>query len=51
MKTTTFKVWQGNSDGGELKTYEVEVDQGYVVLDAIHRIPVSYTHLTLPTKA
>ena len=38
MKTTTFKVWQGNSDGGELKTYEVEVDQGYVVLDAIHRI-------------
>ena len=38
MKTTTFKVWQGNSDGGELKTYEVEVAQGYVVLDAIHRI-------------
>ena len=38
MKTATFKVWQGNSDGGELETYEVEVDQGYVVLDAIHRI-------------
>ena len=38
MKTATFKVWQGNSDGGELKTYEVELDQGYVVLDAIHRI-------------
>ena len=33
MKTATFKVWQGNCDGGELKTYEVEVDQGYVVLD------------------
>ena len=27
MKTATFKVWQGNSDEGELKTYEVEVDQ------------------------
>ena len=38
MATTTFKVWRGDSDGGDLQTYEVEVDHGYVVLDAIHRI-------------
>ena len=34
----TFHVWRGDCDGGEFKSYEVEVDPGMVVLDVIHRI-------------
>ncbi|GAA0604567.1 succinate dehydrogenase/fumarate reductase iron-sulfur subunit [Sporichthya brevicatena] len=33
-----FKVWRGNSEGGELKDYTVEVNEGEVVLDIIFRI-------------
>ncbi|MBM4183778.1 MAG: succinate dehydrogenase/fumarate reductase iron-sulfur subunit [Gemmatimonadetes bacterium] len=33
-----FQVWRGNSSGGELKSYQVDVGPGYVVLDAIHQI-------------
>ncbi len=38
MKTATFKVWCGTSEGGDFRSYDVELDQGYVVLDAIHQI-------------
>jgi succinate dehydrogenase / fumarate reductase iron-sulfur subunit len=38
MAKTEFKVWRGNSSGGELKSYQVDVGPGYVVLDAIHQI-------------
>jgi succinate dehydrogenase / fumarate reductase iron-sulfur subunit len=38
MATATFKVWRGNQDGGDFGTYEVELEPGYVVLDAIHQI-------------
>ncbi|HET7305083.1 MAG TPA: succinate dehydrogenase/fumarate reductase iron-sulfur subunit, partial [Segeticoccus sp.] len=34
----TFRVWRGDSDGGELTDYTVEVNEGEVVLDAIHRL-------------
>jgi len=33
-----FRVWRGDSTGGEFKDYPVEVDEGMVVLDVIHRI-------------
>jgi succinate dehydrogenase / fumarate reductase, iron-sulfur subunit len=33
-----FEVWRGGREGGELKTYETEVSEGMVVLDAIHQI-------------
>jgi succinate dehydrogenase / fumarate reductase iron-sulfur subunit len=33
-----FRVWRGDSDGGDLKDYEVEVNEGEVVLDVIHRL-------------
>ena len=33
-----FKIWRGNSEGGEFKTYSVKLEQGMVVLDALHRI-------------
>jgi succinate dehydrogenase / fumarate reductase iron-sulfur subunit len=33
-----FRVWRGDADGGELKDHTVEVNEGEVVLDIIHRI-------------
>ena len=34
----TFKVWRGDSQGGDFRDYKVDVDEGMVVLDVIHRI-------------
>jgi succinate dehydrogenase / fumarate reductase iron-sulfur subunit len=33
-----FRVWRGNAEGGELVDYTVEVKEGEVVLDIIHRL-------------
>jgi succinate dehydrogenase / fumarate reductase, iron-sulfur subunit len=33
-----FKVWRGDASGGELRDYTVEVNEGEVVLDVIHRV-------------
>ncbi|GAA0539098.1 succinate dehydrogenase/fumarate reductase iron-sulfur subunit [Saccharopolyspora subtropica] len=33
-----FRVWRGSADGGELRDYTVEVNEGEVVLDIIHRL-------------
>jgi succinate dehydrogenase iron-sulfur subunit len=33
-----FRVWRGNADGGALVDYTVEVNEGEVVLDIIHRL-------------
>jgi succinate dehydrogenase / fumarate reductase iron-sulfur subunit len=33
-----FKVWRGDADGGDLEDYVVEVNEGEVVLDIIHRL-------------
>jgi len=33
-----FKVWRGDGDGGELVDFKVEVNEGEVVLDVIHRL-------------
>jgi succinate dehydrogenase / fumarate reductase iron-sulfur subunit len=33
-----FRIWRGNADAGELADYTVEVNEGEVVLDIIHRI-------------
>jgi succinate dehydrogenase / fumarate reductase iron-sulfur subunit len=33
-----FRVWRGNADGGDLVDYDVEVNEGEVVLDVIHRL-------------
>jgi len=38
MSKRTFKVWRGDANGGEFKTFEVAVDPGMVVLDVLHRI-------------
>ena len=36
--TRTFRVWRGDSTGGDFQTFEQRVDEGMVVLDALHRI-------------
>ncbi|GAA0623166.1 succinate dehydrogenase/fumarate reductase iron-sulfur subunit [Kribbella sandramycini] len=33
-----FRVWRGDAEGGDLQDYEVEVNEGEVVLDVIHRL-------------
>ncbi|MGY1603543.1 succinate dehydrogenase/fumarate reductase iron-sulfur subunit [Geodermatophilus sp. SYSU D00815] len=34
----TFRVWRGDASGGELRDYTVQVNEGEVVLDIIHRL-------------
>ena len=34
----TFKIWRGNANGGEFRSYETECSEGMVVLDAVHDI-------------
>ncbi len=38
MTERTFRIWRGDENGGEFKTYRQTVDEGMVVLDVIHRI-------------
>ena len=33
-----FRVWRGDDSGGDLRDYTVEVNEGEVVLDIIHRL-------------
>jgi succinate dehydrogenase / fumarate reductase iron-sulfur subunit len=34
----SLRVWRGDQSGGELRDYTVEVEEGMVVLDALHRL-------------
>jgi succinate dehydrogenase iron-sulfur subunit len=38
MPERSFKIWRGDSKGGQFVDYKVTVDEGMVVLDVIHRI-------------
>jgi len=38
MSERNFKIWRGDSNGGDFVSYKVIVDTGMVVLDVIHRI-------------
>ncbi len=38
MSNVHMKVYRGNSEGGELKDYNVEAEEGMVVLDVVHKI-------------
>ena len=33
-----FRIWRGDSGGGSFQDYRTEIDDGMVVLDAVHRI-------------
>ena len=38
MPQATFKIWRGDSSGGDYQTYETEYSEGMVVLDVVHKI-------------
>ncbi len=38
VATTTFKIWRGTAEKGEMVDYQTDVTEGMVVLDAIHQI-------------
>ena len=38
-----MRVWRGDEGGGELQDYAVEVNEGEVVLDIIHRLQQTQT--------
>ena len=39
-----FNIWRGDTEIGEFKTYSIKLEQGMVVLDAIHRIQAEYSN-------
>ena len=39
-----FKIWRGDSRQGKFKNYSVQLEQGMVVLDAIHRVQVEHAN-------
>jgi succinate dehydrogenase / fumarate reductase, iron-sulfur subunit len=44
MASATFRIWRGDSSGGEFKDYATEVTPGMVVLDAVHDIQATQAH-------
>jgi len=38
MPSATFKLWRGGAEDGHFETYSTEIDDGMVVLDAVHQI-------------
>jgi succinate dehydrogenase / fumarate reductase iron-sulfur subunit len=36
--TRHFRVWRGDQQGGDLRDYQIQVNEGEVVLDVIHRL-------------
>ena len=38
MSKRKFRIWRGNAQGGDFVDYNVDLEPGMVVLDAIHRI-------------
>ncbi|WP_159945592.1 MULTISPECIES: succinate dehydrogenase/fumarate reductase iron-sulfur subunit [unclassified Nocardiopsis] len=43
MSERVFRVWRGSGDGGGLAEYRVEVNEGEVVLDVLHRLQATQT--------
>jgi succinate dehydrogenase / fumarate reductase, iron-sulfur subunit len=38
MAVQKFKIWRGDKNGGKLVDYQIDVTEGMVVLDVVHRI-------------
>ena len=43
-QTATFRVWRGDAQGGEFRSYPSHVSEGMVVLDAVHQIQAQQAH-------
>ena len=37
-----FKIWRGDQKSGEFISYSIDIDEGMVVLDSLHKIQVKY---------
>ena len=44
MLERKFNIWRGDAERGEFNTYSIKLEQGMVVLDAIHRIQVEHSN-------
>jgi succinate dehydrogenase / fumarate reductase iron-sulfur subunit len=44
MSTTKLRIWRGDASGGEFKEYETKLDEGMVVLDAVHQVQAEDAH-------
>jgi succinate dehydrogenase iron-sulfur subunit len=44
MATATFRIWRGDGQTGRLQDYTTRVEEGMVVLDAVHRIQAEQAH-------
>lgn len=42
QSTRTFKLWRGDSKGGDFVEYKIKPDVGMVILDVIHRIQAEH---------
>ena len=42
--TATFSIWRGDKNSAGFRDYKVEVSEGMVVLDAVHRIQAEQAH-------
>src|SRR5256885_14701753 len=38
MATARFRIWRGERGKGEFKDYDTKIEEGMVVLDAVHQI-------------
>ena len=44
MATATFSIWRGDRNNAAFRDYQIEVSEGMVVLDAVHRIQAEQAH-------
>ena len=44
MSKQTIRVWRGNAETGDFVNYSIEVDEGMVVLDVLHRIQAHHAN-------
>ena len=44
MATVTFNIWRGDTGGGRFETYNTEISEGMVVLDAVHQIQAEHAN-------
>ena len=42
MRSATFRIWRGDSTGGSFVEYAIDIDDGMVVLDAVHQIQAAH---------
>ena len=44
MKRATFSIWRGDADGGRFQDYAADIEDGMVVLDAVHQIQATHSN-------